>query len=145
MISEIESVASLFNLFSEVIPDDTDKQFEVDGYKVSIVKKDGSVEIQLTSVDNEKKEGFDQTEIKKLVENYKAFVNDLDDCLFVEALDEVKEKINIKEFNRLTNLEEYTKEEAELTEKYILYFVKVAKEHISAKLNKLSNIYNRLG
>lgn len=72
------------------------------------------------------------------VANYKELLNKIDDCLFVEVLDELREyNIDIKKFDELLDKEDRTEAEEILVSFYIEFTNDIIREHIEKKIQEL--------
>lgn len=91
---------------------------------------------------SECKESFDDQETLELVAKYKENIAHLDDCIFVEMLDEVAGIIDLKELDSLLNQEHFTEAEAELVEGHINFMNTVIQEKI---INKVQDLIELLG
>ena len=90
-------------LINALIPEGAIQEDDIDGEKVTVSKKDGVVNITTF------KEEFDDTYIKELIKDYKESIKELDDCVFVETVDDFSSKLDLKKFNELLDKEEFTK------------------------------------
>ena len=77
-------------LINALIPEGAIQEYDIDGEKVTVSKKDGVVNITTF------KEEFDDTYIKELIKDYKESIKELDDCVFVEAVDDFSSKLDLK-------------------------------------------------
>lgn len=133
---ELACFSELLTLFEQIFPEDLSKSVEVNGQKIELNKKDGKLSIKITSE-------FDDSEVKKAVENYKKNIEAVDDCLFVEAIEEIKEKVDINTFDSLLKKESFNEEEASEVMKFIDYSSNVIANHLRIKINKMIEVYNR--
>ena len=90
------------------------------------------------------KELFDDSDIKNEVKNYKDVVNKLDDCLFIEILEDSKQYVDLKTFDELLEQDSYTKEEADVVKQMINLFYTLIQEHISNKIIDLEEILEQI-
>lgn len=82
--------------------------------------------------------------IKDKIANYKENLDILDDCIFVDVLDELTTyNVDLKQFDELLNKEELTESE----ETYISYLIdftnSLIRQHIRNKIEDLNNLINR--
>ena len=66
----------------------------------------------------------------------------LDDCLFLEVLDEIKDHLDLKTFNELTEQDSYSEEDAEIVKSMINFTNLVVHEHIVNKIQDLEELRN---
>lgn len=83
-------------------------------------------------------------DIKDIISNYKRNLDLLDDCIFVNVLDEITTyNVDLKEFDDLLNKEELTESE----ETYVIYLIgfmnKLIRQHISDKVKELNNLIDK--
>lgn len=125
-------------LVKALIPEGSVQEYDIDGEKVTVSKKDGVVKI--TSFKEEK---FDDSYIKELIKDYKDSIKDLDDCVFVEAVDDFSSKVDLKRFNELLDKESFTETESNEVEEMIDASVDCIQAHLEDKINKLVEVYKR--
>lgn len=82
--------------------------------------------------------------IKDKIANYKENLDLLDDCIFVDVLDELTTyNVDLKQFDELLNKEELTESE----ETYISYLIdftnSLIRQHIRNKIEDLNNLIDR--
>lgn len=111
-------------LFNEIL-----KQIQ-QGQTLEVTEDDGYFNI----IDN----------IKDKIANYKENLDKLDDCIFVDVLDELSTfNIDLKQFDELLNKEELTESE----ETYISYLIdftnSLIRQHIRNKIEDLNNLIDR--
>ena len=138
---EFDKLIELSKNLKSLIPDKTNKEFTV-GDSIVRINRDGDtvhVEIEQSSEDTDYK-----SEVRDIVEEYKELIEELDDCLFVEIVEDLSNKISIKEFDELLNKEDLSKEEAFK----LLNMIDVCKEyiafHIENKIDNLRELYSRI-
>lgn len=125
----------LVEVLKMLIPNNSDSYTEIEGHRISMSNNNGSINITIEQT-------FDDTEIKELVLNYKRNMAKLDDCLFLEVLDEIKDHLDIKTFDELTNQDSYSEEDAEIVKSMISFTSLVVHEHIVNKLQDLEELLN---
>ena len=84
------------------------------------------------------------TNIKDKIANYKRNLDLLDDCIFVDVLDELAAyHVNLKQFDELLNKEELTESE----ETYIAYLIdftnSLIRQHILNKITDLNELIDK--
>lgn len=90
-----------------------------------------------------KEETFDDSKTLALVNEYKKNIELVDDCVFVEMLDEIKGIIDLKQLDELLNQESYTEEESELVVGVINYMNTIIHEKIQNKIQDLEELLER--
>ncbi len=89
------------------------------------------------------RDGF-TVECKTRIEDYKDAINELDDCMFLECLEEAKEQIDIKRFDELLEKKKLTKEEFEEVNEEIDLFIDIIRNHISNRIDDLNELDSKL-
>lgn len=74
---------------------------------------------------------FDDSRIKSIIKNYKENLDLLDDCVFVEALESLEDRIDFQQMDELLNQEKFTQAEANLVDDLI----NIVNKSIKEKLN----------
>lgn len=118
----------LFNKILEEI-----KQKFGDDSRIEISEDNGYLRLKLVKISN--------TNIKNKIANYKRNLDLLDDCIFVDVLDELSTyNVNLKQFDELLSKEELTESE----ETYVLYLIDFTKslirQHIINKIADLNEL-----
>lgn len=82
-----------------------------------------------------------ESNIKEKIANYKRNLDLLDDCIFVDVLDELPTyNIDIKQFDELLNKEELTESE-EIYVSYLIDFTNsLIRQHITDKIEDLNEL-----
>lgn len=82
-----------------------------------------------------------ESDIKEKIANYKRNLDLLDDCIFVDVLDELPTyNIDIKQFDELLNKEELTESE-EIYVSYLIDFTNsLIRQHITNKIEDLNEL-----
>ena len=91
-----------------------------------------------------KEESFDDSKIKEEVKNYKDIVENLDDCLFLEIVEDMSEKVDVKTFDELLEQDSYTEDEAEIVSQMMNITKTVIYEHIVQKIQDLKEILEQI-
>ena len=140
---EIKTFVDLIDILNTVIPDGVNKDLEVNGNKITLNKEDGIIKISLSSNMKDTTEEFDDSNVKEIIKEYKEWIEELDDCLFVEATEETSKHFNIKRFDELLNKDSFTKEEAYELSEMIDKSSQIICKHLENKIAELIDIYNR--
>lgn len=109
-----------------------ERTYEIGDYVVTIKKSDNSLSIELSLKDN----------TKEIVNKYKENFKKIDDDLFVEIIDEISKEIDLKEFNDLLDLENYTTEESEKVLSLIDKSKEIILDMLQDKIESLVELYN---
>ena len=124
----------MLKLLTSLIPDGTKQELEIDGVKY-IFNKDGeNIKIEVS-------ESFDDTSTKEIVAEYKEGIKKLDDDLFVEVTEKLSNKLNLKEFNDLLDLESFNEEQATKVEEMISISSDVICLHLQHKIQDMVELY----
>ena len=142
-LQEVKELFDLINIFNMVIPDGSEESLEVNGMKVTLNKKDGVINISVTSDNEDTVEEFDDSCVKEIIKEYKERIEELDDCLFVEVTEEMGQYFNMKRFDELLNQDTFTEEEATEVSEMIDQSSQIICDHLEDKINELVEIYNR--
>ena len=94
--------------------------------------------------DTPKEEVYDDTAIKEYISKYKDNIQALDDCTFVEVIEEVEDIIDIQTLDSLLNQDSFTKDDAELIHGQIQIINKVIHEKLVNKIQDLQELLDRL-
>lgn len=142
-LQEVKALFDLINIFNVAIPNGVEETLEVNGTKVFLNKKDGVINISVTSDNEDTVEKFDDSCIKDIIKEYKGRIEELDDCLFVDATEEMSKYFDVKRFDELLNQDTFTEEEAAKVSEMIDQSSQIICDHLEDKINELVNIYNR--
>lgn len=77
---------------------------------------------------------FDDSRIKQIISNYKESIELLDDCVFIETMDEIAKEININALDCALKQEHFTEEEAADIENCLGYITAVIHEKLVDKI-----------
>lgn len=105
--------------------------FEHDGMEYHVEKDDNSIKIEAHS------------SVKELVKKYKDNIKDLDDDLFLEFVEQLREKVNLQEFNDLLDLEHFDKEQASKVEEMIEISDEIVRNLLQKQIEHLVELYER--
>lgn len=142
-LQEVKELFDLINIFSIVIPDGAEESLEANGTKIVLNKKDGVINISVTSDNEDAVKGFDDSCIKEIIKEYKERIEELDDCLFVEAAEEMGQYFDVQRFDELLNQDTFTEEEAAEVSEMIDQSSQIICDHLEDKINELVDVYNR--
>lgn len=107
-----------------------------DNPRIEVSEKDGYVSLKLAnSIDYN---------VKNKIANYKKNLDMLDDCIFIDVLDELATyHVNLKQFDELLNKEELSESE----EIYVLYLINftnsLIRQHILNKIKDLNELVDK--
>lgn len=90
------------------------------------------------------KEFYDDSEIKNEIKKYKSVIDDLDDCLFLDVIEDIKSMIDIKTFDELLEQDSYTEDEEEIVSHMISLTKTVINEHVQNRISDYQDILKRL-
>lgn len=107
-----------------------------DNPRIEVSEKDGYVSLKLAnSIDDN---------VKNKIANYKKNLDMLDDCIFIDVLDELATyHVNLKQFDELLSKEELSESE----EIYVLYLINftnsLIRQHILNKIKDLNELVDK--
>lgn len=107
-----------------------------DNPRIEVSEKDGYVSLKLAnSIDDN---------VKNKIANYKKNLDMLDDCIFIDVLDELATyHVNLKQFDELLNKEELSESE----EIYVLCLINftnsLIRQHILNKIKDLNELVDK--
>ena len=133
----------LTNILGLCIPDGTVETFESDDLKCHLEKDNGHLKIEIEASIPEQDGEFDDSDTKKIVEEYKEGIKALDDDLFVEIVDKLKSKFDLTRFNELLDLENFNEEQAQEVEKMINISTDIICLHLQHKIQGMVELYEK--
>ena len=133
----------LTNILGLCIPDGTVETFESDDLKCHLEKDNGHLKIEIKANIPEQYREFDDSDTKKIVEEYKEGIKALDDDLFVEIVDKLKSKFDLNRFNELLDLESFNEEQAQEVEKMINISTDIICLHLQHKIQGMVELYEK--
>lgn len=133
----------LTNILGLCIPDGTVETFEGDNLKCHLEKDNGNLKIEIEANIPEQDGEFDDSDTKKIVEEYKEGIKALDDDLFVEIVDKLKSKFDLTRFNELLDLESFNEEQAQEVEKMINISTDIICLHLQHKIQGMVELYEK--
>lgn len=133
----------LTNILGLCIPDGTVETFESDDLKCHLEKDNGHLKIEIKANIPEQYGEFDDSNTKKIVEEYKEGIKALDDDLFVEIVDKLKSKFDLNRFNELLDLESFNEEQAQEVEKMINISTDIICLHLQHKIQGMVELYEK--
>ena len=142
-LQEVKALFDLINIFNTVIPDGAEESLEVNGTKITLNKKDGVINISVTSNNEDTVEEFDDSYIKEIIKEYKERLNELNDDLFIEVVEAMESSLDVQRFDKLLNQDTFTEEEAAEVSEMIDQSSQIICDHLKDKINELVDVYNR--
>lgn len=139
-IEQFNELANIINLFSSAIPEGIDEKLELDGVTVSLFKNNGKVELM---VESKQDTAFDDSDTRKTVKEFKESIEKLDDSIFIEVVESLKEKIDVKRFNKLLDLEHYDEKLSNEVVDMMNIVTQVISDKLQNKIKELTNIYSK--
>lgn len=129
-----EEFEQLSKLLKTLIPVGTDRTQETGDFKIKVSNKDGDINVSIET------DIFDDTETKKLVSDFKEWIQKVDDEIFINSFELAKQAIDIKKLDSLLNQENFTEKEAEQVEDMIDYFESVITNNIDDRIKELEDM-----
>lgn len=105
--------------------------------------KDGKERLVVNGEEIKAKEEFDDSGILNEIQIYKKNIELLDDCVFVEVMEEISENIDIKTFDTLINQKHFTETEAEHIIECLDYINNVIKDRLCMKIDSFVRLLDR--
>lgn len=136
-IEQFNKLADLINIFSEAIPEGISDKLDLNGISISLSKNDGKVQLSIESKQENKSE---DSSIKEVIEEFKQSIYELDDNVFLEVIEDIKDKVDIKRFDELLNLEVYNEELIQEVTELMDYVSKVICNKLQDKIQGLTNL-----
>lgn len=130
----MNDLLKLWDNLNEAIPEGV-QEFEQDGVKYSIDKKDGYLSVKV--------EKNTDPEIKNIVVSFKEKLENLDDDLFIELFEDLKKEIDVNRFSKLLDKDQYTIEEADEVKGLINQSVKIIHSKLQDMIENLVNVYDK--
>lgn len=87
---------------------------------------------------------YDDTPIKEYIAKFKDNIQLLDDCTFVEVIDEIEHTIDIQSLDELISQESFTEDEAELIYGQLSFINTVIHEKLANKVQDMTELLDRL-
>lgn len=97
-----------------------------------------------TPDEDEEVEIYDDAPIKEYISKYKDNIQLLDDCTFVEVIEQVEDVIDIQVLDELLKQESFTKDEAELIYGQLNFINTVIHEKLENKIQNMIELLDRL-
>lgn len=139
-LSNIYELLGIFN----AIPEGADEKVCIDDLEITLTKEDGVVNVKIgMNKPGECNYTFDDSAIREKIANYKESIDALDDNTFLDILDEMREVIDIKEFDDLLSMESFTEENAARVEELIDHSTLIVHKFLQNKIQDLMELYER--
>lgn len=143
-MENLQEINKLIKFLSSQISDGFQHSLEIDGIKLTLSNKDGVITINIDSNKDNLEDNSENSLIKETINEFKEFIEELDDCLFLESIEEIEQYFDIKRFNDLLEQKEFTdKEETEVI-KMIEASKIIIREHLQDKIEELVELYDKI-
>lgn len=138
-MENLNELGELLNLVYSFIPDGVEEKLEVNGCTITLNKNGNKINVVIASNNEvpESTNAFDDSEVKSLIADYKKSIEGLDDCLFLNALEDMRNTIDVKRFDELLNKESFTEEEANEVAHMINISTAIIHDHLESKIQEL--------
>ena len=87
---------------------------------------------------------YDDTPIKEYITKFKDNIQLLDDCTFVEVIEQVENVIDIQALDELLSQESFTQDEAELIYEQLNFINTVIHERLVSKVQDMVELLDRI-
>lgn len=111
-----------------------------DNFKLEYSNINGQESLKLNGEELIKK---DNSKVKEYISKYKEDIELLDDCLFLDVIEELSETIDIQALNELLDQDSFTKEEEELVYGQIAFIKAAFHEKIQNKIEDLEELLEK--
>lgn len=145
MITSFDNLTDLFSIINTIVPEGTSKELKADGMKISLSKNNGVVNLKVDSItqNDEENKVFDDSLIKKRVENFKLNLDNLDNDVFLEVLEEIKNEYNIKKVDEFLNFKKYDEKSSAEVSEIIDYISKVVCDKLKNKMEEIIDLHDK--
>lgn len=131
---------------ASLIPNDKENDSNIfEKGKVTIDRKDNEIILKINLDGDcditEEDVTYDDTFIKAKVDRYKHNIEEIKDCDFLDILEEMKEVIDIKEFDELLEMDSFTEETAARVEELIDHSTLIVRKFLQNKIQNLMELY----
>ena len=142
-MNTLSNISELLGIFN-TIPEGTDERVCINDLEITLSKKNGVIDVKIEINENNQSDyTFDDSKIKELIKNYKESIDSLDDNIFLDILEEMREVIDIKEFDELLSLESFTEENAARVEELIEHSTLIVHKFLQNKIQNLMDLYEK--
>lgn len=137
MENELKNLLELSSVLSEALnsSEESTETLHVNNIKLTINKEKGKMTLSI--------EQDEYSELKEKINSFKEVINELEDCLFVNAYEEMSNFIDVKEFDKLISKDNFTAEEAKQVEEWLAIAKEIFSTHIENEIEDLSNLLDR--
>lgn len=132
-------ITDLMDVISSLVPEGTEQCVETQGNKIILTNKDGKVGIDIQTIETKFNDKYVKEEVSEFMSNLKL----IDDDMFIDIYEELRNVMDCNKFDSLLELKEYNQEEADLTLDMIAKASSVIKAHLNNKITSLTNLYSR--
>ena len=132
----------LLDILKLLVPEGTNQGLSDGNKSISVKNENGNIIIECITK-KEDNNTFDDSKIKSLVSEFKERINELDDCLFMEILEDLKTKLDIKELDSFLELKSFDKDTADKLMGMIDIATDIIFNHLTSKIDGLVKLYNR--
>lgn len=139
-LSNIYELLGIFN----AIPEGANEKVCIDDLEITLTKEEGVIDVKVEiNKPRQCNYKFDDSAIKEKIASYKESIDSLDDNTFLDILDEMREVIDIKEFDDLLSMESFTEENAARVEELIDHSTLIVHKFLQNKIQDLMELYER--
>lgn len=143
-MNTLGNIYELLGIFN-TIPEGAEEKICINDLEIVLTKENGAIDIKIELKEDAQEctYTFDDSEIKEKIANYKENIDALDDNTFLDILEEMKEVIDIKEFDDLLSMESFTEENAARVEELIDHSTLIVHKFLQNKIQDLMELYER--
>lgn len=127
----VESLKKIIDSKADI----SSETIEINGYKFVVNKEKDGNKYTITV-----EEVIDNESIIEAIKEYKNNIDELDDCLFLTAAEELEKYVDIKKFNDLLEKESFSNDEAEKVLNTIELSSKIISTLLADKVEELNKL-----
>lgn len=132
---------TFIDLLSKIVKDGTDETFEIDGAKFRIKKTKDKFEISGEEVKTCDESKICEKKFNEKVAKFKNMLESLDDCFFMNVVDEVKDEISTKKLDYLLDTEAWTQDEVKLLDSWIDKIEELVCKKLSERITHYQELF----
>lgn len=112
-----------------------------DNFKLEYSNIDGQESLKLNG--EELIDKYDDSEVKEYISKYKEDIELIDDCLFLEVIEEISETLDVQALDELLDQDSFTEEESELVYGQLTFIKAAFHEKIQNKIQDLEELLEK--
>lgn len=144
-MNTLSNISELMGIIN-TIPEGTDEKVCINDLEIALSKKNGVIEVKIDLTEDltkDPQEDYNDSEIKEKIATYKENIDALDDNIFLDILEEMREVMDIKEFDKLLDATSFTEKTAARVEELIDHSTLIVHKFLQNKIQNLMELYER--